>query len=155
GLFRPEGELYGFDGIDPNGTWTLEISDNANFDVGTLNSWSITFSTGERFGTSDALGNFEIDNLNVGPTPTLREQLPAGWRRTQPAFSYYAPSVPAGAGVANLDFGAHQDNTPPVATFTPVAPNPRNTPVPSITVQFGEQVTNFDLSDLMLFHDGN
>ena len=26
-----------------NGTWTLKVQDNASFDVGTLNSWKLTF----------------------------------------------------------------------------------------------------------------
>lgn len=33
-------------GGSPNGTWTLNISDNAAQDLGTLNSWSLIFSTG-------------------------------------------------------------------------------------------------------------
>ncbi|CAM2009934.1 proprotein convertase P-domain-containing protein [Acanthopleuribacter pedis] len=33
--------LSGFAGEDPNGTWTLTVSDNANLDTGTFNSWGI------------------------------------------------------------------------------------------------------------------
>src|SRR6185369_2071975 len=32
-----------FNGVDPNGTWQLYVSDNARPDSGVLNSWSITF----------------------------------------------------------------------------------------------------------------
>ena len=40
----PVGSLSAFDGEDMAGTWTLNISDNAEFDTGTLASWSITAS---------------------------------------------------------------------------------------------------------------
>lgn len=37
----PAEPLSGFAGEDPNGIWTLTVSDNANRDTGTLNSWGI------------------------------------------------------------------------------------------------------------------
>src|SRR5690606_4192964 len=41
----PEEPLGAFIGEDPNGTWTLTISDDANQDGGTLNNWSLTLTT--------------------------------------------------------------------------------------------------------------
>jgi len=41
----PEGALGAFIGEDPNGTWTLEITDSAGLDIGTLNSWSLDVTT--------------------------------------------------------------------------------------------------------------
>ncbi|MCB0328261.1 MAG: proprotein convertase P-domain-containing protein [Bdellovibrionales bacterium] len=41
----PEGALGAFTGEDPNGTWTLRIFDDAGGDIGTLNSWGLTFSS--------------------------------------------------------------------------------------------------------------
>ena len=41
GSFQPEGNLSDFDGTDMQGDWTLEITDDANGDGGTLNSWSL------------------------------------------------------------------------------------------------------------------
>lgn len=38
----PEEAMAAFYGGDPNGTWTLSISDDAGGDTGTLNSWSVT-----------------------------------------------------------------------------------------------------------------
>jgi len=38
--------LAGFNGINPNGTWTLVIDDDTGGDIGTLNSWSIVLSEG-------------------------------------------------------------------------------------------------------------
>ncbi len=38
-------DVIGFEGSDPNGDWTLRVSDNASRDVGTLESWSLTLVT--------------------------------------------------------------------------------------------------------------
>ena len=43
GSFKPEGLLSTLNGIPANGTWTLEITDDANVDTGTLNSWELQF----------------------------------------------------------------------------------------------------------------
>jgi subtilisin-like proprotein convertase family protein len=37
----PEGSLGAFVGEDPNGTWTITITDDSGVDVGVLNSWSL------------------------------------------------------------------------------------------------------------------
>lgn len=41
GSFKPEGLLSALNGISAAGTWTLEITDDAPIDTGTLNSWSL------------------------------------------------------------------------------------------------------------------
>ena len=41
----PEDALSAFIGEDPNGTWTITISDDAAGDVGLLNSWGLDFAT--------------------------------------------------------------------------------------------------------------
>ena len=41
----PEEAFAAFIGEDPNGTWTLDIVDDAGQDIGTLNSWSVTLTT--------------------------------------------------------------------------------------------------------------
>jgi T1SS-143 domain-containing protein len=46
GSFRPEGDLSDLDGEDPNGTWTLEITDDMGLDVGTLFNWQLQIETG-------------------------------------------------------------------------------------------------------------
>ena len=43
---NPEGAMSAFNGEDPNGTWTLSISDANAGDVGTLNGWSLSIQTG-------------------------------------------------------------------------------------------------------------
>jgi subtilisin-like proprotein convertase family protein len=46
GAFQPEQPLSTFNGVDADGTWTLNFCDSAGGDVGTFNSWSITFVPG-------------------------------------------------------------------------------------------------------------
>lgn len=41
GSYRPEGDLSVFDGMDINGTWTLEIFDDFDADPGVLNDWCL------------------------------------------------------------------------------------------------------------------
>ncbi|MCB0638792.1 MAG: proprotein convertase P-domain-containing protein [Lewinella sp.] len=48
GDFLPIGDYADFnDGSNPNGVWTLELCDDFNGDGGVLNSWSLTFCTGD------------------------------------------------------------------------------------------------------------
>ncbi len=46
GRFRPEQPLSALDGIPASGTWTLEITDDTPQDVGILQQWSLTLTTG-------------------------------------------------------------------------------------------------------------
>ena len=41
----PEEPLGAFIGEDPNGTWTITVSDDSNLDGGSLNSWSLAVTT--------------------------------------------------------------------------------------------------------------
>jgi len=41
GSYKPEGKLSDFDGKNITGTWTLEVTDDAGGDTGTLNSWCL------------------------------------------------------------------------------------------------------------------
>jgi len=41
GTYRPEGDLSLLEGESLSGTWTLEITDDKNGAIGTLNSWSM------------------------------------------------------------------------------------------------------------------
>lgn len=46
------------------------------------------------------------------------------------------------------------DATRPTATIVAITPDPRSTPVESVTINFSEPVTGFDLADLRLTQDG-
>jgi len=47
GAYRPEGLLADLAGEDPNGVWTLEVTDDAGSDVGTLNGWTLVLKLDE------------------------------------------------------------------------------------------------------------
>ncbi len=117
GTWQPQESLSKVFGEDAKGIWTLVISDTAAFDQGTLNSWSLTFTSGELFRTTDENGNYEFDNLAAGPY-TVREELPSGWLQVPPAVT----SIPAAIwsnsqwvvtvattnnDVENVNFGNH------------------------------------------------
>jgi subtilisin-like proprotein convertase family protein len=42
GVYQPEGSLSDFDGLNTQGTWLLEITDDSKLDVGTLVCWNLT-----------------------------------------------------------------------------------------------------------------
>jgi subtilisin-like proprotein convertase family protein len=46
GQYQPEGVLSRLNSENPNGTWTLEVTDTATANTGTLNNWSLTISAG-------------------------------------------------------------------------------------------------------------
>ena len=69
GSFIPEGDLSAFNNQSPDGEWTLWIRDDAWFDTGTLNSWSIEFNncgnTGSQSGCTDSTAvNYNPNAVN-------------------------------------------------------------------------------------------
>jgi subtilisin-like proprotein convertase family protein len=58
---RPEGLLSAFDGQDPNGTWTLEVTDDLSGDTGNLNQWALDFNNVPPV-------VFSIDRTDANPT---------------------------------------------------------------------------------------
>ena len=104
GRFRPEGRLSDFDGFDPNGLWRMEIEDTEMNDAGTLNSWSIRLTLGERTATTSATGAYALTNLAPGPY-VVRQLTPAGHTQTAPAGGAHRVTVTAGQAVTGRDFG--------------------------------------------------
>ncbi len=43
--FGTVGDITAFNGENPNGTWTLSVSDNASIDTGTLEAWGLAISS--------------------------------------------------------------------------------------------------------------
>lgn len=84
GSFRPEGLLSKFDSQNPNGTWTLQLSDDFAADQGTIANWTLTIvsATQEPFAITDKLGNAPID---VTGTTTWMLEAVAGSSYTVPA----------------------------------------------------------------------
>ncbi len=53
GTYTPAGNLSDFEGMSTLGEWTLYVEDNANFDGGTLNSWSLQLCAAEPLGLNE------------------------------------------------------------------------------------------------------
>ena len=83
GSYKPQGLLSAFDGQNPNGVWTLEVSDTANLDVGVLNNWSLNFADIEPSTVTDVNGNYSFPNLTYG-SYVVGEVLPDGFKQTYP-----------------------------------------------------------------------
>jgi subtilisin-like proprotein convertase family protein len=61
----PEEPLGAFTGQNPNGDWTLKVSDDAGIDTGTLNNWSLEITTFASAPTNAPTATF----TNVTPVP--------------------------------------------------------------------------------------
>jgi subtilisin-like proprotein convertase family protein len=56
----PEGHFHFLAGEDPNGTWTLEVGDDATIDTGIWNSWSLDITTVN--GTAPGVSSASMSN---------------------------------------------------------------------------------------------
>ena len=106
GSFRPEGRLSAFDGEDANGTWTLEITDDANLDTGQLLAWSLTVTDeGEPLRQTHDDGGYLFSELAPGEY-SVKQVLGSDWDQTPPAPNVgYNLTVAAGQVLSGIDFG--------------------------------------------------
>jgi uncharacterized delta-60 repeat protein len=105
GSFRPEEPLSAFDGLDPNGVWTLKIQDTFDTEGGRLNAWSLAISgPAEPGAVSGADGSYSFPSVQPG-TYTLREVVPANQTQTAPVSGFYAVDVVSGQASTGRDFG--------------------------------------------------
>ncbi len=115
GSFSPQGALATLNGQDPNGTWTLEVTDDVAGETGTLQSWSLALSVPtEPIAVSSANGSFAFKGLKPGPY-TVREIAQPNWMQTEPAgpsFQYTA-TLTSGQVAAGRDFGNQRVNALP------------------------------------------
>ncbi|MGJ8550636.1 proprotein convertase P-domain-containing protein [Winogradskyella wichelsiae] len=65
GPFQPEEALATFNGVDADGIWTLSVCDSANGDVGTFNSWSITFDAAPSCLAPSVLGSMPMTSTTA------------------------------------------------------------------------------------------
>jgi subtilisin-like proprotein convertase family protein len=84
GTWKPIVPLSTFNGDDLFGIWTLSVTDTEEGDQGVLNSWSLSFGSGELFRVTDANGNYQFDNVGDG-AHIVREELKSGWTQISPA----------------------------------------------------------------------
>ncbi|HEX3601183.1 MAG TPA: proprotein convertase P-domain-containing protein, partial [Lacipirellulaceae bacterium] len=103
GSFRPQELLSAFDGQDPNGIWTLEVSDTLSAGFGVLNNWSLNITDSEPTAVTDADGNYSFSDLPYG-SYLVGEVLPNGWKQTHPGGPA-ATNLIANGGFETGDFG--------------------------------------------------
>ena len=94
GTYQPSNPLSAFDGEDSTGTWTLRVDDNANYDGGGLNGWSLEICTTAAGGAtptgaekSFTLNAYDGSSLGTAPTkgnPTLARS----YSQVTPSASY-------------------------------------------------------------------
>jgi subtilisin-like proprotein convertase family protein len=76
---RPESDFTtAFDGLDPNGVWTLNISDNAGADIGNLARWDLTIitcgaSTPTAYCTSGTSTNGCVPAISANAQPSVSQ----------------------------------------------------------------------------------
>jgi subtilisin family serine protease/subtilisin-like proprotein convertase family protein len=105
GTFRPEGKLADFNGLDANGVWTLQITDDVASDTGDLIAWALDISNVPPEPTTLAAsdGFYFINNLPTG-THSVRRVIPPGFSGTGPS-SHVANLTTPTTTVADLHFG--------------------------------------------------
>lgn len=104
GTFAPDEPLSTFIGIDPNGNWTLELTDLfPAVDDGALQRWSITLHTGAEPTTlTDADGNYRFLDLAPGAY-RVGVDTPA-WQTQQPVGGFHDVTVIASENNTDVDF---------------------------------------------------
>ncbi len=110
GTFRPEGNLNTLNGKVPNGNWTLEVTDDAAGDTGTINNWSVIITTGEVATAVPSTGLLPLDLTAGSHNVLLMSQ--SGWRYTLPTTGVHVVTA-AGAPLQDKRFGTRLNNVAP------------------------------------------
>lgn len=111
GVFRPETPLAALNGGPANGTWTLEIFDDTNFDDGNLLSWSLEIDTIEPHQFANELGFVGLD-LNAGSNVARLE--PVGiWDYSTPSDGVHTLVANPAAPTSSIFYGIFFENFAP------------------------------------------
>lgn len=102
GRYRPEGSLATLNGISPNGTWTLEVTDDASVDVGSLVGWSLTITTGEATSVSSSGGDYLLPGVPAGAI-TVRQVNQSGYQTFLNPISVNVPT--SSSAITGVNFG--------------------------------------------------
>lgn len=97
GTWKPEGLLSDFGGEDAAGIWTLVVTDTTSADEGTLNSWSLSVTSGEVFRTTGDDGSYSFASLAPGAY-TVREEAKPGWVQIPPTTTGIPGATWTGTG---------------------------------------------------------
>jgi uncharacterized repeat protein (TIGR01451 family) len=136
GRFRPEGSLSTLDGLPSNGTWTLEVTDDANVDVGQLVDWTLilTFEA-QQCGPVAVVQShqLEVDACSTGSAGLDNGRWEVGEQvefsvsvkneGTDPVTGAVAQVTPITPGIVMLDDTATVGNLAPGAEASTQAPH--------------------------------
>ncbi|MCY2968767.1 MAG: M36 family metallopeptidase [Planctomycetota bacterium] len=130
GRFRPESPLSVLNGTNPNGVWTLRITDDVAVDSGTLTSWSLEITTGfnDVSVLTDSQGAYAFSNIPGGAYLVRDVQQPL-FTRTEPLSGLYSVNLAQNQVRNGLNFGYKDPNFPPVFTSPASVNVPENTTV--------------------------
>ncbi|XZE55195.1 S8 family serine peptidase [Planctomycetaceae bacterium SH139] len=111
GSFRPMGRLASLVGVDPQGTWALEITDTFGaLDDGVLNDWGLSISSGESATLSSTGGIYTFFGLPAGEH-TVRASSFDGWTPVSPLAGEHTVTISDPAdSFLERDFGVARDD---------------------------------------------
>lgn len=112
GTFRGQGWLSLFDGENPNGAWTLSVSDTSICDVGKLKGWSLTFTSSEASAQTASDGSYRFGGLANGSYQVRLAPSSASAVRGSQELVQTA-TIAGGAAVRGIDFALASETTPP------------------------------------------
>lgn len=108
GSFRPTGSLALLDGVSANGTWTLEVTDTAGGDTGTLNNWRLDILDGEPATLTRASGAYAF--LGLAPATYFVRSAPLpNWTITGTDL-HVVTLASASSSVLGRDFSMGRNN---------------------------------------------
>lgn len=107
GSYQPVDALAALNGQSANGTWTIEVTDNAIGDVGTLASFGLNItSTVEPNVFTNSAGIYRFNNATAGNWK-VRVDLSSNptWTVNSPFSGQINYALPTGGSVSGLNFG--------------------------------------------------
>jgi subtilisin-like proprotein convertase family protein/subtilisin family serine protease len=110
GDFRPLEPLAAFNGIDPNGQWSLAVSDMFPLaDNGILQDWTLTLNAGgDTFTFSGNDGRYQFSALAPGNYTVRSEAIE--WTGSSPVGGSHAVQVVGSESNAGLDFAQFRED---------------------------------------------
>ncbi len=109
GTYQPTTALALLDGTNGAGAWKLQIT-NGSSRSGTLNSWTLSLSSGDPSTTSNSSGVYQFTNLPAA-TYKVGEVVQAPYTETAPVASFYNVNLGANSNLTGQNFG----NLPPAS----------------------------------------
>ncbi len=116
--FAPSSPLSAFNGQDPNGVWTLTVSDHQGSDTGTLNGWSLKLSpnpSNDSPASAGVLGAGKFGQGAINPIGNTDFWSAAGATPTSLVYSYVDTSHSTKNKDSKLSVLAN-DGTTPIAS---------------------------------------